>query len=89
MNDFTYLAWRAWLVAPDVGNPGESFRARPVERRTDNSATPALCGDPGSSQFTTERRYVSRPGLLAESELRLADPTQRGPVVPRPSARVA
>jgi hypothetical protein len=45
--------------------------------------------DPGPSQFTTERRYVSRPGCLAEIELRLADPTRRGPVAPRPSARVA
>jgi hypothetical protein len=46
----------------------------------------ALCGVPGFMTLsTTERRYVSCRSCLAEIEPRLADPTRRGPVAPRPA----
>jgi len=56
-----------------------TYQSRPIHARR-VWTEPALCGDPGPSQFTRERRYVSCQGCLAEIERRLAERA----TVPRP-----
>ena len=72
----------------NMDSDATTYKPRPIHARR-RWFEAALCGDPGPSQYTTERRYVDCRGCLAEIERRLADPTRRGPVAAHVTTRGA